>query len=613
MAASSQWRRLGVLGLAAFALVTCLVGLHDSPRLGDHECINALAARQTLETGCWLIPHIGELPLIRKPPLGTWLIAASSYLVDGPMVSPPVSDYAARLPSALAAWGTVLLVYWLGRQMYGHRAGLTAGFISAGSMGVVFFAHNAQVDMVLTFFTTLSFACFWRGALHDKPSRWAMAAFYLAFALAMMAKAPLPLVTVGLALVAYWFVTAPLLTATDGTPPGTCPPHRARYGALRAQFHRLSDLWGVPGLLLFLLAAGAWPVYVLTHVDGASALWRAEYLDRFSGDMTDGSQPVWYYVPILLGLTAPYLLSLSEAVAAPFVPRYTPHRKGLAFAFTWAIVGTLFLSTSAFKRPHYVLSLVPAYCLLLGPVIDRLFFGEVAVAGRAVQSVCRLLPVLIAAAAVAGGVLLDRVYPDLLRNYVLAVILAVLLWKASCRAFARDRRMVSFAELNMGVLLLLLAIWPCLRGGLHMNAEGDALASALRANHVQPDDLVFWLHGRPDASVEFYSGFRIRRLINEIEMTSYRSHRKALPAGLYREYAERIGRALDASGRTYLIMRGEHLAMLEKETSTGHRVLFRLEGFHESAEDELVVVTQNDGAPSSDARHAAELRTARRS
>ena len=158
-------------------------------------------------------------------------------------------------------------------------------------------------------------------------------------------------------------------------------------------------------------------------------------------------------------------------MGAPFLPRHRSHRKGLAFAFTWAIVGTCFLSASAFKRPHYVLSLIPAYCLLLGPVIDRLFFGEVAVAKRGVQFACRLLPVLIALAAVAGGVALDRQYPELLRTYVLAIVLAVSLWAAACRSFARDRRVVSFAELNLGVLALLLAIWPGM-GGARQDEPG---------------------------------------------------------------------------------------------------------------------------------------------
>jgi 4-amino-4-deoxy-L-arabinose transferase-like glycosyltransferase len=594
---SGQWRRLGVLGLAAFALVTCLVGLREGPALGDHECINALAARQALESGHWLIPYLGETPRIRKPPLGIWLIAAASYAVDGPTASPPVSEYAARLPSAMAAWGTVLLVYWLGRQMYGYRAGLTGGFVSAGCVGTILYAHSAQVDMVLAFFTTLSFACFWRGVLHSKPRRRFMVAFYVAFALAMMAKAPLPLVTVGLALGVYWFVTVPLMTIADGGPAGSTASLHGLAGAVRRQFNRWRDLWIVPGTVLWLLLAGAWPAYVYAHIDDALALWRVEYLDRFSGELSDRHPPLLYYVPILFGLTAPFLLSLPEAVAAPFLPRYRGHRKGLAYALTWAIVGTCFLSASAFKRPYYVLSLLPAYCLLIGPVIDRLFFGEVAAARRIIQATCWLLPVLVVAAAIAGGVLLDREYPSLLRSYVPAAALAFVLWAAACRAYARDRRIVSFAELNLGVLVLLLATWPGVREGVAMNREGDALARALRAHNVRPDDTLLLVDGRPDASVEYYWGYPIRRLINEVEMTSLRVHRRTLSSRLYQEYARRIRQQLAAPRPVYLILTARHLEMLNKNTDIDLAVLFHLAGFHQRPGDELVVVTQPETPP----------------
>ena len=36
-----QWHRIGVLTLVTFALLTCVAGLTDGPRMGDHECIVA--------------------------------------------------------------------------------------------------------------------------------------------------------------------------------------------------------------------------------------------------------------------------------------------------------------------------------------------------------------------------------------------------------------------------------------------------------------------------------------------------------------------------------------------------------------------------------------------
>ncbi len=586
-----QWRRLGLLGLAAFAMVTCFVGLSSGPDLGDHECINALAARQSLESGNWVIPYVGEIPRIRKPPLGIWLIAAVSYVVDGAAAATPVTEYSARLPSAIAAWGTVLLVYWLGRRMYCYRVGLTAGFIAASCAGIVFFAHSAQVDMVLTFLTTLCFACFWCGMVDTRPSRIAKVAFYVVFALAMLAKAPLPLVTVGLSLAVYWLVAIPIIEAISRERLGKGTVLGGLRNSAFAQLRKVSELWFFPGVILFVVLAGLWPVYVFFNVDHALALWRIEYFDRFTGEMSPHSEPLFYYIPILFGLAAPFLLSLPEAVAAPFLQRYRAHRKGLAFAFSWAMVGTCFLSVSAFKRPHYVLSVLPAYCLLLGPVIDRLFFGKHAVVRRSVQITCRLLPVFMLVAAVAGGVALNREYPALLRSYAPGVALAILAWTAACHSFRSDRRIVSFAELNVGVLLLLVAIWPGIRDGVKMNAESDALAQLLRAHGVQPEDMILWVDGRPDASLEFYSGYRVRRLIDEMEMTSLRATRRALSEELYEECGRRIRERLDSPQPVYLILSAKYVDMLERNTDIGYRELTRLTGFHEDVKEDLMVVT----------------------
>ena len=584
--------RLGVLLLALLAAVTCLMGLDAGPRMGDHDCINALAARYTLQSGDWLIPHLGDAPRIRKTPLGIWLIAGSSLLVDDPASPVPVTTYAARLPSALAAWGTVMLVYWLGRRMYDRRTGLVCGFVAAACAGVIFYARTAQVDMVLTFLTTLAFALFWRGAMHPSPSRVSMIGFYVACALAMMAKAPLPVVTVGMALVVYWWVAVPVF-GPHGVAQSTVGTVRVPWTArVSGQIRRVRTLWLIPGAVVVLLLAGAWPLYAYLHVDHAVVLWRNEYLDRFTGAMSHRTRPVLYYVPILLALTAPYMLSLPEAVVSVFLPRYRDRRSGLAFAWTWLMVGLCFLSASAFKRPHYVLSLLPAACLLIGPVVERLFFEDRHVASRIVRLTCAVIAVALAAAAITGGVLLHRSFPGLLRSYIPAGAGALVLWVLACRSFSRNRRMLSFAQLNGGVVVLMLWIWPGLGRGLNVDAQGDALAKQLAAHHVRTGDLIYQVDDRPDASVEFYHGYRIRRLISELEMTAVRSDRTSSPVAMYAMFAGRIRDALKQPKPVYLILKSGNLDMLQQSTDLQFDVLFKLAGLRKKPADELAVITQ---------------------
>jgi len=605
--------------LVAFAALTCCAGVHEGPQLGHHECINALAARESLRTGEWLIPKIGDTPKIRKTPLGIWLIGGSSYLLNGPNADRPVTELTARLPSAVAAFANVLLVWWLGSMLYGPRCGLTAGFIMAACGATIFFGRNAQVDMLLTMFTTLSFACFWRATAGDKgiaqaarsgaqvgapkgeialwrrilrPSTPWMAAFYVSLGLAMMAKAPLPLAIVGLSLAIYWFVAVPLRSATEPLSPAHESFVRAAISGFWEQVRRSRSLWLPPGLVVFLIVAGAWPLYVSTRVENAWALWRIEYLARFSGEMGDQVRSFWYYVPFIFGLTFPYMLSIPEASAAPFLAGYKSFRSGLLYVWSWALAGTVFLSASSFKRPHYLVSVVPAYCLLLAPVIDRLFFGETNCAGRGAKAACRILSAVLGVAVVAGVYWTYKIYPAMSTVYLVGGGAVLILWVSAIRDYPRNQRLASFTKLNLGIPLLVLLFWPAIGRSVVFNAEGQALAAGLREHGVKVGEIVYWVDGQEDTSIEFYAGYRIRRLIDELEMAELRRSRRTVSTEVYTEYARRIQEQLQRPEPVYLIVSAGRHQLLEQHARIASRVLFKLTGFHKDAEDDLVVITQ---------------------
>ncbi len=589
----TDFRLLGVVLLVVFACSTCLVGLRSGPALGDHEGINALAARNSIETGHWLIPNLGDAPRIRKTPLGIWLIGVAATLSGDSQNNRPVSEFAARLPSAIAGVLNALLVFWLGSMLFGHRGGMITGFLAAACAGTVFYAHNAQVEMVLTMLTTLAFACFWRGAMHPTPSRWYMAAFYVAFALAMMAKAPLPLAVVGLSLFVYWFVTVPLVESTSRVPFNPAGFAGRWLGAIGLQFRRLGTLWIIPGLLLFLIVAGAWPVYVYYHVDNALDLWRIEYLDRYTGDLSDRVRPFWYYIPIVFAMTAPFLVSVPEAVVGPFLSRYAQYRKGSAYAFTWAIVATAFVSSAAFKRPHYVLSAVPAYCLLLAPVLERLFFGAVYAGSRAIRAVGFIAAIVLLGLFAGGFFYARREFPDFVGAGMFPFGAAAIVWCAACIAFARNLRTTSFAMLLLGVPVLITTGMPLARKAL---ADSDPSARALVkgfADHgVGASDDIYWAEGRPNETIEFYSGLPIRRLLDENELAAIRDNRRSVSAQLREKIGEQIALRLKEDRPAYMILSRKYYEKLEQAGHVPHRVLFRLDGICKDPEDDLVVFTQ---------------------
>src|SRR5438067_11456170 len=81
------------------------------------ESYFALGAQLMIERGEWLAPHAPDEQVLNKPPLTYWLIGLS-YEIFG------ASYGAARVPSVIAALGTLGLVYFLGFRFGGVCVGL---------------------------------------------------------------------------------------------------------------------------------------------------------------------------------------------------------------------------------------------------------------------------------------------------------------------------------------------------------------------------------------------------------------------------------------------------------------------------------------------------------
>ncbi len=103
--------------IAAATLPQFLLGLGDRNIWIPLEARYALVAREMLETGQWILPHLGGMVYADKPPLLFWSIALLSAL------GPGVTEWTARLPSALAAVGVCLMTWRLGVRCFSpsHR------------------------------------------------------------------------------------------------------------------------------------------------------------------------------------------------------------------------------------------------------------------------------------------------------------------------------------------------------------------------------------------------------------------------------------------------------------------------------------------------------------
>ena len=142
--------------------------------------------------------HDGLAPFWGKPPLQFWL-TATSYRVFG------VSEWAARMPSFLLAAAIVAATVAFAACWWGSRVAVLAGIILSSSGLFLVLSGACVLDIPLTASISgamMAFALFARGEKHRKT--WGVA-FFFVLAPGALAKGPVALALVGLA-VGLWIV-----------------------------------------------------------------------------------------------------------------------------------------------------------------------------------------------------------------------------------------------------------------------------------------------------------------------------------------------------------------------------------------------------------------------
>jgi 4-amino-4-deoxy-L-arabinose transferase-like glycosyltransferase len=131
------------------------------------ESLRAIIAAEFLRSGNWIVPMLYGEPLFTKPP-GMYAAIALASLPRG-----GVTEWTARLPSAIAATLTVALFYWYFGRLLGRRAGLIAALILPMSFLCLDKSTAAEIDMMQALWVSASILFFLRGleVIEDRGSR----------------------------------------------------------------------------------------------------------------------------------------------------------------------------------------------------------------------------------------------------------------------------------------------------------------------------------------------------------------------------------------------------------------------------------------------------------
>lgn len=350
-------------GLAVgLATLICLFGhLGTIGLLGPDEPRYAWIARAMAETGDWVTPRLYGSPWFEKPILYYWTAAIGFRLHLPP-------EWAARLPSALAAFGAALGIAWLGWRHYGFEEcpwspALLAPLFFSTSVGAIGFSRAATPDMLFSASITLAMACaatilrhagVLRGpadpALAGHRSEFtAIFGFGAFLGLAVLAKGPAAIILAGGAIGIWALATK----------------------HWRVAFRMLHPL----AITSFCVVALPW--YVLCarrNSDFIRVFLFQHNFERYVSNVFQHRQPFWFFIPITLLALIPWTAFLIPGAREGLgLWRAKSWRDSPAFFFScWAIFPILFFSFSQSKLPSYILPGIPALALVMAIGVSQL-------------------------------------------------------------------------------------------------------------------------------------------------------------------------------------------------------------------------------------------------
>ncbi len=582
------WLTAAVLFLVATATMVAVFG---GPALGDHEAIVAQCARNMRTSGDWVSPQIFDTPFFRKPPLPYWLIAAASYVLpNDPGTGLPVTTFAARLPSGLAAFATVLLLWRLSASMFNKRIGLVTATISGSSLVFLLYAPNATAEILLTLCCTWAYLHFWHAATARTalPRFLHAMLFYVAMGFGMLAKGPAPIALVAMPLFVWWYTEHPLrILARSGLAAWRQVLVCFLRGLWPRTLHAFTRLWLLPGLLVFAAIFVPWMLAIAQRYPHAWNLWNWQYVQRAEGNYEDTrDRGFFYYVPLAIGLTLPWAFLLIEGLLAPWLKRYARWHRPLLYSGLWAVLAVTVMSLMKFKKPYYIVPAIPGLLLLIGVVADRAFswaHGPNPVSWtlrvgpwsrtilvrnprRFAWIVWTILAIGAVPALLAGTLWLQRNMPTASTRLAPIAGGTVLLLLLAGILYIRGRNWQSLGLAAVTTVMAFPLVWYSATAALDAMddvAKVAALANNLNAAGVPPQANLYWVDRRPDARLTFYFNRPSTYLLTPEEIVTQMVDRTGKASQLQALVLKRALQRLRDPESIYLILQQRHYNLVK--------------------------------------------------
>jgi 4-amino-4-deoxy-L-arabinose transferase-like glycosyltransferase len=306
------------------------------------EARNLITAREMIETGHWFLPTMHGEPRLAKPPLPTWLTAATMIAGNSGLDTDLAVN---RIPSALAGLLLAFSLFGLTRFWTGSNkaAALATAFLATSYMFVLMTRRNSW-DIYCHAFML---AAIWGLAVilaSPVPRRRLAVGTGMLLGLSGLSKGP----------VSYYALLLPFIVAMLAS---------GGWQGMRARARDLGLALGIGVVLSTIWSAVAWlavPHDFLRMLDTEHNAW-----------FTEHTKPFWFYLqfPLMTGI---WSLAACAALwpgharkrVEPLLPYWRP--------FVWTLGSVMLLMLVPEKKDRYLLPVLIPLCQLMGVYLTGL-------------------------------------------------------------------------------------------------------------------------------------------------------------------------------------------------------------------------------------------------
>jgi len=353
----TQWTRNQVTRFLVLALLSALLlfpTLHRQGLAGYDDSYFAHEGKEMVRTGDWWNVRFNGDFTLAHPPLFPWLEAGSFKLFG-------INDTAAKFPSALLGFGTIVLLYFLTLELTGESwLSLLAMLVLGSTQFFLKNATHAMTDVPFTFFFTLAIFFYIKGLKNNVY----LTLLGLPLALALLTRSVVGFLALGIVL-AHLVLTK-------------------RYKVLRSP-------WLICGVMLAVALPSIW---YLSQYKLHGAAFLASHLQFLNSKIhvesgSTGWKTIFNYPVALLKYYWPWLPSLIAGLEMEVRAAKREKDQTAILLIVWVLFVLVPFSFAETRYPRYIMSVFPAFSILSAIALNRwipvarrkLFFNSVCIVG----------------------------------------------------------------------------------------------------------------------------------------------------------------------------------------------------------------------------------------